>query len=81
MIKPLSLFALLVTLSISYPATEAMGQLTTPPAQQPTNDGVLILGSSQISTDFGSTYIVGEVRNNLSDVNLRLILIVVGQDY
>jgi hypothetical protein len=68
MIKPLPLFALLVTLSLSYPATEAMGQLTTPPAQEPTNDGVLILGSSQISTDFGSTYIVGEVRNNLSDV-------------
>jgi hypothetical protein len=45
-----------------------MGQLTTPPAQEPTNDGVLILGSSQISTDFGSTYIVGEVRNNLSDI-------------
>jgi hypothetical protein len=66
--KPLPLFALLVTLSFSYPVTEAMGQLTTPPAQEPTNDGVLILGSSQISTDFGSTYIVGEVRNNLSDV-------------
>jgi hypothetical protein len=66
--KPLPLFALLVTLSFSYPVTEAMGQLTTPPAQEPTNDGVLILGSSQISTDFGSTYIVGEVRNNLSDI-------------
>jgi hypothetical protein len=68
MIKPLPLFALLITLSFSYPVTEAMGQLTTPPAQEPTNDGVLILGSSQISTDFGSTYIVGEVRNNLSDI-------------
>jgi len=36
--------------------------------QQPARDGVSILGSSQISTEFGSTYIVGEVRNNLSDV-------------
>jgi hypothetical protein len=36
--------------------------------QQPTSDGVSILSSSRIGTDFGSTYIVGEVRNDLSDV-------------
>jgi hypothetical protein len=36
--------------------------------QQPASDGVSILSSSQFSSDFGSTYIVGEVRNNLADV-------------
>ena len=36
--------------------------------QEPTGAGVSILSSSQIGTDFGSTYIVGEVRNDLSDV-------------
>lgn len=34
--------------------------------QQPAGDGVPILSSSQTNTDFGSTYIVGEVRNDLS---------------
>ena len=36
--------------------------------QQPEGADVSILSSSQIGTDFGSTYIVGEVRNDLSDV-------------
>lgn len=34
--------------------------------QQPAGSGVSILSSSQTNTDFGSTYIVGEVRNDLS---------------
>ena len=34
--------------------------------QQPAGGGVSILSSSQTNTDFGSTYIVGEVRNDLS---------------
>jgi hypothetical protein len=64
------MLVLAVVVSPAVPVITATAQTatTTPPAQQPTNDGVLILGSSQISTDFGSTYIVGEVRNNLSDV-------------
>ena len=36
--------------------------------QQPAGDGVSILSSSQTNTAFGSTYIIGEVRNNLSNV-------------
>ena len=36
--------------------------------QQPAGDGVSILSSSQTNTAFGSTYIVGEVRNDLSNV-------------
>jgi hypothetical protein len=34
--------------------------------QQPAGNGVSILSSSQTKTAFGSTYIVGEVRNDLS---------------
>jgi hypothetical protein len=41
---------------------------TTQKQSQPASDGVSILSSSQFSSDFGSTYIVGEVRNNLADV-------------
>lgn len=71
--KPLIIGIMLVLAVVVTPAVPvitatAQTATTTPPAQQPTNDGVLILGSSQTSTDFGSTYIVGEVRNNLSDV-------------
>jgi hypothetical protein len=36
--------------------------------QQPPGAGVSILSSSQTNTDFGSTYIVGEVRNDLSQL-------------
>jgi hypothetical protein len=36
--------------------------------QQPAGDGVSILSSSQTNTAFGSTYIVREVRNDLSNV-------------
>lgn len=36
--------------------------------QQPAGNGVSILSSSQTKTAFGSTYIVGEVRNDLSNV-------------
>lgn len=60
--------AVVISPAVPVITTTAQTATTTPPAQQPTNDDVLILGSSQISTDFGSTYIVGEVRNNLSDV-------------
>ena len=41
---------------------------TSPSPQQPESAGVSILSSSQIGTGFASTYIVGEVRNDLSDV-------------
>ena len=36
--------------------------------QQPASNGVSILSTSQYSSEFGSTYIVGEVRNNLEDL-------------
>lgn len=36
--------------------------------QQPADDGVSILSTSQYSSEFGYTYIVGEVRNNLADL-------------
>jgi hypothetical protein len=40
----------------------------TTPATAGSNGNVSILSSSQIRSEFGSTYIVGEVRNDLSDV-------------
>ena len=51
---------------------QAQQQLQQPPPITPatagSNGNVSILSSSQYSTEFGSTYIVGEVRNDLSDV-------------
>ncbi len=47
--------------------------------QQPTGGGVSILSSSQINNSFGSVYIVGEVRNDLS--NLVQFVQIVGTFY
>jgi hypothetical protein len=56
-------------MAVQAQAQQQLQQL--PPATSTTsssNGTVSILSSSQYSTEFGSTYIVGEVRNDLSDV-------------
>jgi DNA segregation ATPase FtsK/SpoIIIE-like protein len=47
--------------------TPVYAQTPTTP-QQPASNGVSILSTSQYSSEFGYTYIVGEVRNNLEDL-------------
>jgi hypothetical protein len=54
---------------VTSPGISSPSPPTTPTTAGSNGDGnVSILSSSQISSEFGSTYIVGEVRNNLSDV-------------
>lgn len=77
-ITSLSLLAMLAATAIIIivtPIAQAQAQqqqLQQPPPTTPTtagsNGNVSILSSSQIRSEFGSTYIVGEVRNDLSDV-------------
>src|SRR5919106_4933502 len=64
--------AIIITTSPTAVQAQAQQQLQQLPPATPTtsssNGTVSILSSSQYSTEFGSTYIVGEVRNDLSDV-------------
>jgi hypothetical protein len=73
MITSLSLLVMLAAaeiIIITTPTAQAQvqQQLQQPPPTTGSNGNVSILSSSQYSTEFGSTYIVGEVRNNLSDL-------------
>jgi hypothetical protein len=73
-ITGLSLLTILAAAAIIITTAQAQAQrqLQQPPPTTPTTTGgngtISILSSSQYSTEFGSTYIVGEVRNDLSDV-------------
>jgi hypothetical protein len=63
---PLLLATIFTTAAIIH--QPAMAQITGATPTPPTPNGVLILGHSEDGSDFGSLYIVGEVKNNLSSM-------------
>jgi hypothetical protein len=63
-----SLISLLVGITAIASALFVPVYAQTLTTQQPSGGGISILSSSQINNSFGSVYIVGEVRNDLSDL-------------